>query len=317
MPEGSEETTRVQVQREFAIEQLEEGDGRTVHARIIPYNTEAEVADPPHYTPYREAWLPGVFARQTRAADKVKILANFEHEQGIAGVVGHGVGLEDQPDGLYGTVRMHESAIGETTLHLIREGIVDGVSLEAIVLRSRRTDGDVVERVRAHLDKVAFVRMAAFEDAKVLAVRSGELDDPDEEIDLTPKPAAVDLSPPVDPEVTARLEALGFRPITRAGVTADRWDADPSRFEDEQYAASCLIDRGGDMSVKARSALPVLEPDGRVNVQAVRKAEDSLCRNSVGNISSEQRREAARKLIRYMRVADVEPSPMLVSLARR
>ena len=52
---------RLQIVREFAIESLHEGDGRTLDLRVIPYNTAARVSDPPRYEPYDEVWLPGCF----------------------------------------------------------------------------------------------------------------------------------------------------------------------------------------------------------------------------------------------------------------
>ena len=47
------------------------------------------VADPPDWLEYDEEWMPGVFDHQLNAANRV--LANFEHQQGIGGVVGHGL----------------------------------------------------------------------------------------------------------------------------------------------------------------------------------------------------------------------------------
>jgi hypothetical protein len=59
--------------------------------------------------------------------------------------------------------------------------------------------------------------------------------------------------------------------------TTDKpWDGSPARFTDEQYARSCLLDRGGDAPPKQRCSLPVREPDGTVNVNAVRAAASAL-----------------------------------------
>lgn len=54
-----------------------------------------------------------------------------------------------------------------------------------------------------------------------------------------------------------------------AATTDKKWDGSASRFTDEQYQRSCLIDRGGDAPVKERCSLPVLEPDGTINTNAL------------------------------------------------
>lgn len=92
---------------------------------------------------------------------------------GVRGLVGHAVDLHDRPDGLHATLRIRilDTEDGTKTLTLVREGILDGLSLEAIAQTSRRTAEGVVERVRAKLKAVALCRSPAFADARVLAVR--------------------------------------------------------------------------------------------------------------------------------------------------
>ena len=116
-------------------------------------------------------WREGAFDEQLRSTPKVFV--NVEHEQGIGGVVGHGIELREERNGLHGVFAMHDTDDGRKALHLVREGLLTGLSLEAIAQRSVRR-GDVVERVKARLDAVALTRRPAYRDAKVLAVRSGQ-----------------------------------------------------------------------------------------------------------------------------------------------
>lgn len=153
---------------------LAEGDGRTIEARIVPYGVEATVADPPTFRPYRERFAQGAFERQVSAPDRVRVWLNFEHEAGLRGIVGHGVQLRDSPDGLDGVFRVHENPDGDKALSLVRDGLLTGLSMEFAAQRSRNVDG-VVERVRAHIDKVSLCRTPAYEDARVLAVREAPL----------------------------------------------------------------------------------------------------------------------------------------------
>lgn len=165
--QDSEAAERPFLVRTFAAE-MTAGDGRTVDVRIVPYGQTAWVSDRGGPL-YEEQWLPGVFSHQVNAANRV--LANFEHQSGIAGVVGHGLALRESPDGFHGSFRLHETADGDKTLMLVQEGVLDGVSLEAFPVKSVRTAAGVVQRVKANLRAIALCRTPAFSDAKVLAVR--------------------------------------------------------------------------------------------------------------------------------------------------
>jgi len=287
---------RVAITREFPVE-LEPGDGRTIDARIVPYNTPTTVADKPGM-PYTEEWLPGVFERQARAVNRVKVWLNFEHDQGLRGIVGHGVSLEERPDALHGVFRVHENADGDKALQLVRDGLLTGLSLEAVPLSSRKV-GDVVQRVRAHLDKVSLCRFPAFKEAEVLAVRTA--------------PVTVDLEPVVNSELDERLASLGVEPLTRIKLTSKPWDGSAARFTDEQYARSAVLDRGGTGAVKERYGLPVLEPDGTLNTNALAAAAGRI--GQITGASAAAKASAARKLVRYYRMANMEPPASLTRLA--
>jgi uncharacterized protein len=186
--------------RTYAAE-LTAGDGRTVDVRIVPYGERITHNDGfggvPKGVPYQEEWVPGAFDGQLKAANRV--LVNIEHEQGIGGVVGHGVVLRESHDGFYGSFRLHENADGDKALMLVREGVLESVSLEAMPLKNVRTAAGVVQRVKAHLRNIALTRFAAYEGAKVLALR--EETTFDEEL----------LPVEIDPELVERCRRLGIR----------------------------------------------------------------------------------------------------------
>jgi|KBSMisStaDraftv2_1062788.scaffolds.fasta_scaffold00857_3 HK97 family phage prohead protease len=180
--------------REFVAE-LAPGEGRTVDLRIVPYGIAAEVSD--GGPRYREEWMHGAFDDQLRAANRVDVLLNFEHQAGIGGLIGRGLRLESQSDGLYGSFRIFDGQDGDKALELVQEGVLGGVSLEAYPKRSVRTSAGIVQRVKAHLDKVALCRRPAIPGAAVLAIR--------EEIILDEEVLAFDL----DPELVERCRLLG------------------------------------------------------------------------------------------------------------
>lgn len=158
--------------REFAAS-ITPGEGRTVDVLIVPYGEQIEHNDGfggvPKGVVYREEWTAGVFAHQGNAANRV--LANVEHEEGIAGIVGHGLSLIEREDGFYGSFKMHDTPEGEKTLMLIKEGVFSGVSVEARPRKSQRTVDGLVRRVKADLVNIAFTRFHAYKRSGILAIR--------------------------------------------------------------------------------------------------------------------------------------------------
>ena len=292
------------------------GDGRTLETRIVPYNQPTPVVDLPRYggngMPYIERWMPGAFEKQTRAANRVEVFMNFEHEDGIRGIIGHGKKLREEPDALYGTFRIHPGADGDKALHMIDEGVLTGLSVEAIPQVSRQSQDGVVNRMKARLDKVALCRgaLAAYAGSEVLAVREAP---GDEGTEGTAAPVVVTERQRT--EVDEALERVGFQSLSGLTVVRLAWDSSPERFTDDEYERSCLIVRAGDDDSKMRCSLPVLEPNGDVNAHALAFAAGRI--NQVVGASLEQRAAAARKLVRMYRQAGMEPPSNVLQLARR
>lgn len=295
------------IRREFPVELTPTGDGRTLELRIVPYNTVARVSDGGE--PYEEMWMPGAFDKQLSAANRV--LVNFEHEQGFSNVIGRGTELRDTGEALDGTFRVLQGADGDKALELVNEGVLTGVSLEAVPTKSVRDENGVVQRLKARLVNIALCRFPAFEGAGVLAVR--EQPEPEPEPDDEPEPVP---SPSLADEMLGRI---GYEPLMTRAVTRRPWNGSAARFSDEEYQRSCLIDRGGDEPVKERCSLPVLEPNGDVNANALGAAAAALAgaRGGLRNVSAEQKATAARKLIRYYGQAEMEPPASLRALAGR
>jgi hypothetical protein len=106
--------------------------------------------------------------------------------------------------------------------------------------------------------------------------------------------------------------------VTSAKAVVDSpWDGSASRFTDEQYQRSTLIDRGGDGSVKDRRMLPVREPNGDLNRNALGPAAAMLAggRDGMSGVSPDMQRSAARSLMRLYGEADMEPPDSLRRMA--
>lgn len=198
-------------------------EGRTIDALIVPYGVEADVSDDGR-TFYREIWAPGAFDEQLVAGHRLKVLMNYEHQRGIQNVVGKGISLRSESDGLHGSFEILTTSAGDTALELVNAEILDGISLEAYAKRSVRTSGGAVRRVKAHLDGAALCRNPAFKDARVLAVRGEEIE---EEVVVDESLLPVDM----EPERVERLRALGV-------VLPDRYQAHPEETDTPPYGGT-------------------------------------------------------------------------------
>jgi HK97 family phage prohead protease len=146
---------------------------------------------------YQEEWMPGVFSHQLNAAHRV--VANFEHQPGIGGIVGHGLALREAADGFHGSFKIHDTPAGETALILLREKVAELVSLEARPKKNTRSVGGVIQRVKADLLAIAFTRFGAYSGARVLALRD-QATTLDEEL----------LPVAMDPDLVERCRRLGL-----------------------------------------------------------------------------------------------------------
>lgn len=200
--ERDEQEAPVLVVRTFQATIAADGDGRTIEGMVIPFDVEQIVADPPTFERYTETVAPGAFRSVVQAPNRV--LLDFEHYGAltndalgsmgsIAGTLGHAVSLEERPDGLYGQFRVLRGSDGDKALELAREGVLGGFSAAMKPLRSARTAVGAMRRLKVHLDRVSLCRVGAYEQARVMAIRTGHVLD------------AEDYSQPLDPALAAGL----------------------------------------------------------------------------------------------------------------
>jgi HK97 family phage prohead protease len=277
---------------------LEVGDGRTIEMRIVPFNEVATVADPPDFRPYQEEWMPGVFDKQLRAADKVYL--NFQHEPGLKNIIGRGVELRAASDGYHGSFKVKDTEEGDTALWLVREGTLTGASVEVPKrnIRSVRTSTGVVQRVKAHLDAVALCRRGAFTGAVVTAVRDEFILDEE----LMPQKMSSDI--------INRCKALGISVPDSLDDTLERaftdmpWDGSASRWATAaEYCSAAAIDLNPAGAAKQKNMchLPYKEPgSGTVNLGGVRAALARIGQGYPKEASQSQRDAAKASLERLL-----------------
>lgn len=90
-----------------------------------------------------------------------------------------------------------------------------------------------------------------------------------------------------------------------------------SDYSDEQWYEACLIKPAkSEYTARAQAKLPVREPDGTLNRNGVHAAAAALAGARGGvKASPEEKRKAARALIRLYRELDEEPPESIKRLA--
>lgn len=101
-------------------------------------------------------------------------------------------------------------------------------------------------------------------------------------------------------------------------ISTKPWsDFKESDYDDAQWLRACLIDRGPDAgSAKQRGSLPVREPDGTLNKNAVHSAAAALAGARGGvKAAPELKKRAAAALVRLYAQLDEDPPESVTSLA--
>jgi len=151
---------------EAKVRDNENGEGRIVFGRIVPYGQVATVND--GAGPYREMFAPGAFKRSIeQRTHKIKLLINHDRTKLP---VGRALSIQDRPDGAYG-----EFLVSRNQLHLlddVEDEIVDSFSVRFRGIAGKRRDGVMVRTEAALGEEVSLVGFPAYTDADIGGVRS-------------------------------------------------------------------------------------------------------------------------------------------------
>jgi HK97 family phage prohead protease len=188
------------------------GDGRTVAGLAVPFDVPTDIADSQGV--YSETFRRGAFARTIeQRGRRVKALAQHDRRRLP---LGRAHSLREDAHGLAVELHISQTRDGDEALELVRDGALDGLSIGF-----RSVDGGdrwnatrtAVERVEVRLDEVSLVAFPAYDDARVMAVRTGS------------EGLVADISPAVDtadapaPSVTAEARCADTE---NGGVAAVR-----------------------------------------------------------------------------------------------
>lgn len=87
--------------------------------------------------------------------------------------IGRLTAMRNDSRGLYVEGRVSRTQVGEETLTLIRDGVLDSFSVGFLEGRNRREAGGITRRLSATLREVAVVLQPAYADALVTGLRNG------------------------------------------------------------------------------------------------------------------------------------------------
>jgi uncharacterized protein len=148
------------------LEVRSDGDGRTVSGIAVPYNVEQRIHDG-----LTEVFVPGAFRAQMKAAHRVLFARNHLAHGGD--LIGRLTEMRDDAKGLYIEARISATTVGEETLTLLKDGVLEEMSIGFAERQNRPRPNGTIERRTAHLAEVAVVLEGAYgRAARVAKVRS-------------------------------------------------------------------------------------------------------------------------------------------------
>jgi len=140
------------------------GDGRTIEGIAVPFGRKQRIN-----ANLVEQFARGAFNHQLRAAHRVRLLRDHET------VIGRAIELRDDAAGLWGAWRVSNTPAGDETLELVKDGVLDELSVGFRERQNRRLPDGTVERVTADLVETSVVMMGAYgREATIAAVRRAE-----------------------------------------------------------------------------------------------------------------------------------------------
>ena len=144
------------------------GDGRTIAGIAVPFDESAEIRT--DRGKFNEIFRRGSFAKTIADGGRVKFLALHDSTRRLP--LGQATLLREDGKGLYGEFSVSETRDGDEALTLMRDGILDALSIGFIPVKDRWSRSrDFVERIEARLLEVSAVPFPSYSGAKILAVR--------------------------------------------------------------------------------------------------------------------------------------------------
>jgi len=140
---------------------------RTIEVIVTPWEREADVQHKGRMI--REVFARGAYDGIERRPNRVRV--NRDHD--VQRMIGRAVAFHPTRDeGLVGELRIARTPLGDETLELADEGILDASAEFAVMPGGETWQGKIRRITKAWLGGVALTPIPAYKDASVLAVRT-------------------------------------------------------------------------------------------------------------------------------------------------
>lgn len=181
--------------RRFPVEYRKQTN-RSMTGKAAPYGGVHDIGA------FTETLQPGAFTKSIReAAAHLPLLMHHNHE---SIPVAKALEWEERDDGLYGVWEFDSRSEAVEAARLADEGFLTGLSVGFQTIRSHRDDSGEkphIVRTEARLLETSMVAIPAYDEARVIAVRSKDWSD------ITDEPLAPKLTPRLD-QAMRMLERL-------------------------------------------------------------------------------------------------------------
>ncbi len=187
------------------LEMRRSTEGNAIEGICVPYGRTTLKAG----NPRGERFLPGAFGELDAQRAKVR-LTDSHADSDSRRPVGVATAFRDTLDGLYGAFRFYDTPEGRGARENVLEDTYGGLSVGFIPIEERIAADGAREIVRARLFHVSLVDEPAYEEAKILSVRSAMPDITEllaVRYDIADMPVAPDLARLVYPLTGERQRA--------------------------------------------------------------------------------------------------------------
>lgn len=139
-------------------------DGRTIVGIAVPYEQVADVGS------YRESFAFGAFRAQIQETGVRGVRLKYGHRRDLM-PLGAATELREEASGLHAEFRVSRTERGDEVLELVRDGVLDSLSVGFQAIRSKTRSDGVVMRTVARLMEVSVVDQPAYAGAAITATR--------------------------------------------------------------------------------------------------------------------------------------------------
>lgn len=149
------------------LEVRTDGDEGIVYGIAVPWDQPTRIN-----AQLVEEFAPGAFDRQLKRGGPRSVFLARDHMPLGGSAIGRLQVMRNDAKGLYVEGKVSRTMVGEETLTLVRDGVLDSFSIGFVEGQNQHTSDGVVRRMSASLREVAIVLNPAYKEAALAGVRT-------------------------------------------------------------------------------------------------------------------------------------------------